>query len=190
VTKTKKRRKATAAQPHRPSAAVFWDVGAAGPANRVNLKVEDAAEINPATGKPHNPNNIKRLRRVDMVEIWHRKGIISTEGYNAAVVLRAAFENTLRAPGWPDNDRVQSSPKPDVAVAMQIDRLSAFVGILAYVRPADRPIIDACVLHGGTPASAFRQYRGRRYEVGLRVLSDALDAVAAALSGRPLDGKS
>ena len=157
-----------------------WDMGATGPANRRNLVVEDAMDADPVTGKVINPNGVKRARRVDMLEVWHRKGVISTAGFNAAEKLRDAFEATERTPGWPDNDRVQSSPKPDHAVTIQIDRLSRYHAIARHVTPEDRPILNACVLHRGIPSS-LRQYRGYGYQAGLAHLRDALDRLARAI---------
>lgn len=157
-----------------------WDMGASGQANRLGLVVEEAMDADPATGKIVNPNGVKRARRVDMLEVWHKKGVISTRGFNAAERLRDAFEATERAPGWPDNDRVQSSPKPDHAVTIQIDRLSRYHSVSRCVASDDREIIDACVLHRGTPGS-LRQYRRENYQAGLRHLHDALDRLSDAI---------
>ena len=134
------------------AAAPVWDMGAMGPANRYGLVEEERGELDPRTGKVTNPNGVKGVRRVDMLEVWHKQGRISTAGYNAAVALFKAFEATAKAPGWPDNDRVQSSPKPDHAVTIQIDRLSAFHAIARLVHADDRAIIGECVLDKGTPA--------------------------------------
>lgn len=161
-------------------ATMPWDMGAAGPANRRGLIVEDAFDADPETGRVVNPNGVKRARRVDMLEVWHRKGVISTAGFNAAETLRDAFEATERAPGWPDNDRVQSSPKPDHAVTIQIDRMSRFHTYHRHVSADDREIIDACVLRHGTPAS-LRRYRYHGYPAGMRHLREALDRLATAM---------
>ncbi len=163
-----------------------WDQGAQGQANRVGLIEEPATELDPTTGKPQpNPNNIKRMRRVNMLEIWHRKRTITTAGFNAAERLRDAFEATQRTPGWPDNDRVQSSPKPDHAVTIQIDRISRFHAVNRLVSPSDREIIGAVVLDGCTPAQVIidgkRPYRGAAYQRGLEHLRDALDRLAKAM---------
>jgi hypothetical protein len=163
-----------------------WDMGAAGQANRIGLIREDATELDPKTGKPMpNPNGVKRMRRVDMLEVWHKQGTISTAGFNAAEKLRDVFEATMQAPGWPDNDRVQSSPKPDHAVTIQIDRLSRFHAVNKLVPVLDRPIINRCVLERGTPSSTVidgeRPYRGARYQDGLTHLKDALDRLARAM---------
>lgn len=159
-----------------------WDQGAMGPANRVGLVSEERGEINPDTGKIINPNGIRGVRRVDMLGVWHRKGVISTAGYSAAELLRNAFEATQCAPGWPEAERVQSSPKPDVAVTIQIDRLSNYHHIAKRVIEGDRKIIAVCVLGSGTPASAG--YRGARYQDGLAHLRDALDRLSDAMQRR------
>lgn len=162
-----------------------WDFGATGPANRRGLEIEDAAEdeVNPQTGEitRRNPNGVKRARRVDMLEVWHRKGAISTGGFNAAVALRNVFEQTARAPGWPDNDRVQSSPKPDHSVTIQIDRISKYHLVARLVHRDDWEIIDLCVLQERIPAS-LPKYRGRSYQDGLATLRAALDRLAERLN--------
>lgn len=164
---------------HLTLAPAPWDFGARGSANQQGLVIEDATEETP-DGRTANPNGVKRARRVDMLERWHRLGQISTAGYNAAEKLRDAFEATGRAPGWPDNDRVQSSPKPDQAVEIQIDRLSRFHVVAKHVSGEDRAIINHCVLSGGIP-SGLREYRGRNHAKGIAHLRDALDRLAIAL---------
>lgn len=165
-------------------ASTPWDLGASGPANRHGLELEDAADIDPVTGKIINPNAVKRARRVDMLGVWHRKGVITTAGYNAAERLRDAYEATQRAPGWADNDRVQSSPKPDHAVTIQIDRLSAFARIMARVENGDRAIVWHCILEGHAPTTAV--INGHKpYAIdnaaGLAHVREALDRLAAAM---------
>ncbi|MEN9924363.1 MAG: hypothetical protein RL268_489 [Pseudomonadota bacterium] len=158
-----------------------WDMGAMGPANRGGLEEEAATDMTP-DGEAPNPNGVRRVRRVNMLETWHRKGVISTRGYNAGEKLRDAYNATLRAPGWPDNDRVQSSPKPDHAVVVQIERLSAFATIYGLVPTEDRPIISHCVLDERIPASMVvsgrRPYAGARYAEGLDALRAALERLS------------
>jgi hypothetical protein len=194
MTSKRKTRKRGGAKGHKvaPASAVTvsamptqWDRGATGPANRVGLIEEDAAEIDPTTGKASNPNGVKRARRVDMLEVWHRKGEITTAGFNAAEKLRDAFENTQRAPGWPETERVQSSPKPDHAVTIQIDRMSNYHRFAILVAAEDWPIINACVLNRQLPSEV--RIRGARpywlagYQDGMRALRNALDRLAAAM---------
>lgn len=165
-----------------------WDMGATGPANRAGLELEDATELDPATGKDvPNPNGVKRVRRVDMLGVWHRKGVISTAGYNAAEKLRDAFAATQKSPGWPDNDRVQSSPKPDHAVTIQIDRLSAYHRIAKLIPPQDRAIIGMCVIEARSAAhittDGRRPYYGPGHKAGLTHLREALDRLADKMQG-------
>ena len=165
-----------------------WDMGACGKANRHGLKQEDAGEIDANTGKMVNPNSVKRMRRVDMLEHWARHSTISPAGYAAACKLRNAFENTQRSPGTSfEQDRVDSSPKPDHAVTIAIDRISGFHKAFRHVATDDRPLINHCVLGGGTPASlrirGVRIYYGAKYPGGLVALSAALDRLAKAMEG-------
>jgi len=162
-----------------------WDMGAMGQANRIGLVIEAVEEPHPITGKPTNPNGVKRARRVDMLDHWHRHGVISTGGYNAAVALRNALEQTQRSPGTSfEQDRVDSSPKPDHAVAIQIDRISAYHKINRLVISTDDALITHCI-SGGIPATfrvkGKRPYLGPRYREGLAELSAALDRLARAM---------
>lgn len=165
-------------------AVTTWDLGASGPANRKGLIVEQAGEMNATTGKMENPNNVIRARRVDMLEVWFKKGILTSQGYYAGLKLRDAIEATQKAPGWPDNDRVQSSPKPDHAVTIQIDRLSAVSAIAKHITADDKALLWHCA-SGGTPATlrlhGVRPYHGRAYEAGLQHLADGLDRLAKSM---------
>lgn len=155
-----------------------WDHGATGQANRAGLVIEDRADIDPETGKAINPNGITGVRRVDLLEFWRNRRTITESGYQAAVRLRDAYEATMCSkPSLPDNDRVQSSPKPDMAVAIQIDRISRFDAMMRHVRHADRQIISACVLDGKHPRS-LPQFNGDRHREGLAHLRAALDYIS------------
>lgn len=162
-----------------------WDEGAAGRANRIGLVQEDATDLDPETGKPTpNPNGVKRMRRVDMLEVWHRKGVISTAGYNAGEKLRDAFDKTqMGASINMASDRVDSSPKPDHAVTIQIDRISRFAALNKLVAPEDRAVIDTCIIGGHSPAYVTdrygrRPYYGPGHAAGLIHVRDALDRLA------------
>ncbi len=169
--------------PPPPPPPTRWDRGAAGRANRIGLIEEEAVDKDPTTGAIINPNGIRRARRVDMLEVWYRQNTITTAGFNAAEKLRDAYEATLRAPGWPESERVQSSPKPDHAVAVQIDRMSGFIAASRHVGHGDKAIIAACVLERGTPAS-LKAYRNDGYKAGLVHLREALDRMALSMEAR------
>lgn len=159
-----------------------WDHGAEGQANRIGLVVEQRGEKNPATGKIENPNGVTGVRRRDLLEFWYNRGTISKAGYNAGDYLRAAYEATMRSPAaLPDNDRVQSSPKPDQAVTIMIDRISAYSSVMGLVHDDDREIISRCVLDNWHPGR-IQKYRGERSRQGFRHLRDALDRLSDALA--------
>lgn len=156
-----------------------WDHGATGQANRRGLVVEERGETDPATGKAINPNGVTGVRRVDLLAFWLGRGSITTAGYNAALLLRAAYEDTMRRPSaLPDNDRVQSSPKPDHAVTIQIDRISRYQTLMRHVHREDRAIVTACVLEGQHPSFIYGALRGRE---GFDHLRAALDRVSASM---------
>lgn len=170
-------------------AAPPWDYGATGPANRAGLEMEDAVDAT-GDGTTPNPNRVTRVRRIDMLEAWHRRyrigkreydagppsPHITTRQYNAAVALRDAYEATLRTPGWPDNDRVQSSPKPDHAVTIQIDRMSRYHAVARHVVDNDWPILRRCVIDGQSPGGT-----GLVYYQAMQHLREALDRLATGM---------
>ncbi|WP_423209061.1 hypothetical protein E2976_17575 [Paracoccus yeei] len=189
--KLKARRKALKARAagvsgkgHISLAPGLWDHGADGQANRRGLVVEERGEIDAKTGKMQNPNGVTGARRVDLLEFWHNRGTISDDGYTAAKALRSAFEATMKGkPALPDNDRVQSSPKPDQAIDIQIDRVSRFHAVMRHVAERDRTIVSACVLHGQHPSRVYGALRTRE---GLAHLRDALDRLADCISMRKI----
>lgn len=157
-----------------------WDHGATGQANRIGLVVEERGDTDPTTGKVTNPNRVTGVRRVDLLEFWRSKGAISTGGYNAAVALRDAYEATLRtgSPALPENDKVQSSPKPDMAVAIRVQQISRFARLMKLVAQDDRAIISRCVLDGWHPSRVYGVLRTRE---GLDHLRAALDRLHTAM---------
>lgn len=162
-------------------AATPWDHGATGAANRIGLVVEERGEIDAASGKVTNPNRVTGVRRVDLLDFWHGRGSITTGGMNAAKVLRAAYEQTMRAPpALPDNDRVQATPKPDHAIDIQVDRISRYAKMMNLVADKDREIITACVLDGGHPS---RVYGPIKFRDGFVHLREALDRLHCAMGG-------
>ena len=162
-------------------AAAPWDHGATGAANRIGLIVEERGEMDTATGKVVNPNKVTGVRRVDLLDYWHARGTISTGGMNAAKALRLAYDDTMRGPpALPDNDRVQSSPKPDQNVAIRIERISRFSTLMRMVADQDREIVSVCVLDGAHPS---RLYGAARITEAFAHLRLALDRLHAAMGG-------
>ena len=100
----------------------------------------------------------------------------------AGASMKGEFENRLRQV----IDEVQSSPKPDHAVTIQIDRLSQYDAIWRLVITDDAQIITACVLDRGGPDRVRdrlgrRVYVGECVKAGYRHLAEALDRLAKAM---------
>ena len=164
-----------------------WDQGAMGQANRIGLVVEPRGTLDPATGKTINPNAVKGARRVDMMETYHKRGWISDRGFTAGERLRDAWEDTQRGPGWADNDRVQSSAKPDQAIAMQLDRIGRLVWLTKRMPKDHAALIEAVCMKRVGLASAtvdgVKPFTGSRHDEGARVMRVAFDALADAFGG-------
>lgn len=158
-----------------------WDHGATGAANRVNLVVEDRADIDPETGKKINPNGVTGARRKDMLEVYADRGWISQRAYGAGEMLRVSWLRTDigRCAPWL-RERVDSSQKPDAAVAIQIDRIAALLRVSSLIPAEDRTILD-CVCGRGDPIG--RVYRGSRHEAGKAHLVAALERLADRIEG-------
>lgn len=172
-------------------AVTTWDLGAAGSANRQGMVLEERGTVDPDTGVMRNHNGVKGVRRIDNIEVWHNcfvsgkqnRAWINTEQYNAALAYRDAFEATMRAPGT-DYARpiVDSSPKPDHAVTIQMDRISKYQRAARSITPPDRPILWHCVILGRLPATLRANgqlpYQGEGFEAGYTNLRAALDRLA------------
>lgn len=174
-----------------------WDPGAAGPANRAGLEIEQVGEIDPETGAIINPNSVTRARRVDRLERMHRcyrQGCrvagkpscfwITTGQYNAAVAIREAFETTQRGPGVDySRPRVDSSPKPDHAIAILIDAITGWHSVAARIPRADQRLIFQCVIQDDSVVD-FKAHGGARPyasdpAAGMAALRAALDRYSA-----------
>ena len=158
-----------------------WDMGASGPANiaRESAVVEGIdPDIDPDTGeiKSRNPNGVKRRVFLDMLDVYHRRGWISKRGFNAASDLRGAWEQTERGGGYLQ-ERVDSTPKPDKAIAMQIDRVSALISITKRIPREDYRILITVACEKNA-IGRLPEYRGRNHERGKAHLYSALERLA------------
>lgn len=159
-------------------AADPWDHGAMGQANRHGLVVEERGEVDPETGKVTNPNRVTGVRRVDMLDLYLKRQVISPRAHAAGTILRNLWLRTQVGTCAPWlRERVDSSPNPDAAVAIQIDRLSALVRVRRLVPCEDEAILDM-VCGQGAGVGSLPEYRAHNHRKGLAHLSAALDALA------------
>jgi len=168
----------------RPITMPQWDAGAMGQANRVNLVQEQAGDMDADTGKRVNPNGVKRYRRIDMLEIYYRRGWIGRRQWTAGEVLRNAWEQTERGQASDfSQDRVDSSPKPDIAVTIRIDRLARYFGVSRLIPASDQRILwqVACL---GNSIGGLVEYRGSQHAKGKLHLVGALERLAQRLERR------
>ena len=160
-----------------------WDQGAMGAANRIGLVTEQRGHVDADTGETINPNGVKGVRRVDMLEVYHQRGWITDKGYTAGEALRDAWSMVHRAKGTDYTAvRVDSSSKPDAQVAILIDRVSRYHAVARRIAKGDEEIL-ACVVEEGRAIAHLRQYRGAAHDAGKRHLCAALDRLALAMGG-------
>lgn len=160
-----------------------WDQGAAGRANRIGLVTEERGDRDTATGKRINPNGVKGVRRVDMLEVYHKRGWISDRAYTAGEAIRNAWEATQQGKGADLSDvRVDRTPKADAAIDIKIDRVSKLVMLSKHIPTADMSIVFAVACEGRA-ISHLPEYRHRRHEAGKQHLREALERLASATGG-------
>lgn len=157
-----------------------WDMGPSTQAQKAGKIIEPAEFYDEESGKMVNPNGVKRARRIDLVEHYHRKGIIDRRQMLAGLALRVAFEGTQRTAPAIKKVQVDSSPKPDANIEIMIDRISRFADIYEGMNTGDRDILDCVVLNNSTPAW-LKKYRGPRYHLGIERMQEALAKLADRL---------
>ena len=158
-----------------------WDHGPNTQAARAMTVVEDAGEIDPKTGKRVNPNGVKRLRRICVTEWYYRRGHLTRRQADAANKLLSAWEQTLRGPPAIKEINVDSSPKPDANVAIQIDRISGFHNIMRKAPSKYAAYIDHVVIHNRPINSMPGAKRDGKY---MKRLAAGLDLLADAIEGK------
>lgn len=162
-----------------------WDMGTGTQAQKAGLVVEDARWWDEDRQRWVNPNGVKRARRVNVCETYHRKGWLTKRQFSASEALVTAWEATQKSPPAIKKVQVDSFPKPDAHVAILIDRISRFHGVMGKVAAGDVSLISHVVLHNRIPATHpdYVNCKGRRYREGVDALADALDALADAMEG-------
>ena len=165
-----------------PPPANRWDMGPDTPAQRQGKVIEDADWIDPETGKRINPNGIKRARRIDLVETYHRRErpFLDARQYKAAVALRNAYEQTQRSAPAIKKVQVDSTPKPDANVAVMVDRASDYHAVARHIPPECRAVIDIVVVQNRAIA-AHPAYKAWNHAKGVALLRRGLDAIAEGL---------
>ena len=165
-----------------PEATNRWDMGPDTPAQRAGKVIESADYIDPETGKRINPNNVKRARRIDLIEAYHTRDrpILDTRQFRAAQLLRNACEATQKSAPAIKKVQVDTSPDYGAPAITAMERAKAVALIKSFIPPECRPVIDVVVLQnraiGSHPA-----YKAWNHAKGVALLQRGLDAVAEGL---------
>lgn len=177
MSKTKKRIKqktVTLSQPNNR-----WDMGPTTVAQMAGKVIENAAWTD-ADGNKVNPNGVKRARRIDLAESYHKRTnnqLLNERQFKAAVHIRDTFENTQRTAPAIKAIQVDSTPKPDQHVAILMDRISKYSDVMRRVPSESIKVVEAVAIDNRA-IGHLKQYRGRRHAIGVRLLQEGLNAVA------------
>ncbi|WP_116082084.1 hypothetical protein [Tropicimonas sp. IMCC34011] len=173
MAKTKRKAKRQPSAPATP-----WDMGPNTAAQRHLKVVEPVEHFDERTGKKvTSPNGVKRARRCSMAEHYVRQGWLTERQGKAAQVLLNAWERNLRTAPAIKAVQVDTSPKPDAHIAIQIDRVSAYHRVVRLVPAKYR----AFVLHVACDDRALSAMPGYRRNVYMERLGAGLDGLADAL---------
>ncbi len=183
-----KRQSRVALARRKPRAATVapcpWDLGPTTAAQQAGKITEEATYTDPETGEKLNPNGVKRARRIDVAEFYFNKGYISESGWKAARAIREAWEATMQSQPAIKKVQVDSSPKPDAAVVIQVDRLSKLASVSKHIPPGYRGMIEHVVMSNQSAWSYHRITKRKhlsvieRRELAKKALRIMLDEVA------------
>lgn len=140
--------------------------------------VEEAGEVDPATGKKQNPNGVTRARKRSVAEIYHGRGYLTADQANVADVLLSAYLAAQASGGRAIGIiRVDTSFGRDDAMVARMTAVARWCRLEALIPDAyAREVLHVC--RDDLPITTLRGYaRGRSMER----LQAGLDLLAAAL---------
>lgn len=122
-----------------------------------------------------NPNHMGRRQRVCRIDWLMQREFLDIRQYHAAKAIQTAYARTEQiSSGSELKEQVQSSPKPDAAMASHCDAMSAWVRVMTPVHRSQRPIVEhVCCLN-----LPITQLKGGNRIRSAHRLRKALDAVA------------
>mgnify|MGYP001803260075 CR=1 FL=1 len=95
--------------------------------------------------KGANPNHMGRRRRVDVLDAIN----LTMRQRQAAEAIRDAFSRVeMLSSGGPLKEQVQSSPKPDRAIAVQVDANSRWVHVTKPIPYRARELVEHVCCYG------------------------------------------
>jgi hypothetical protein len=122
-----------------------------------------------------NPNNFARRRRVMVIDTMLKRGTLTMRQWQAATELQVAWLSVERlSSGSPLQERVQSSPKPDAAVDIQVAATSRHIRARKPLTAEEAEIVD-CICYRNLE-SVFC-----RVPMALPKFREAMDKVADRL---------
>ena len=167
-----KKRKSRGGRPRNPRGKPLPTLG--GDHGTDALNATQGTVIVPLEG----PNNMGRRQRVCALDRLVANDRLTMPQIQAAQAIRNAYARTEQlSSGGPLKEWVQSSPKPDAAVAAQVDANSHWVYVSKPIRQTEKELVMHVVCFG-LPIRSLGQKKSR---LGLERLRIELDRVALHL---------
>ena len=144
-----------------------------GPQTQAAVANSELVEVTDENGK--NPNRMKRRQRIDVLARLVKSDAISMRQFQAGEAIRDAYSRVeMLSSGGELKEVVDSSARPDAAVAAQVEAHSRWAIISRLIRSEERAIVEHVCIKGQR-LQAITQPRAARF------LHDALNRVADGL---------
>lgn len=124
-----------------------------------------------------NPNNMGQRQRVNVIDRLVQRDLLTMRQHQAANEIQEAYCRVqMLSSGSELKEQVQSSPKPDATIAVQIAAQSRYFKAMEKVRKSDREIIEhVCCLNLPVMMLARGRHAVRRYQRMRKTLDDVAD---------------
>lgn len=96
----------------------------------------------------NNPNRMGRRVRVNLIDTMIKRGTLTMRQGQAAKAIQEAYCRVqMLSSGGELKEQVQSSPKPDATVAVQVEYMSRLVHVTSPILRADRSLVEWICYH-------------------------------------------
>jgi len=119
-------------------------------------------EFEQATDNPNdtNPNNMGRRVRVNVIQPMIKRGSLTMrQGQAAQAIQQAHCKVEMLSSGGELKEQVQSSPKPDATIDVQVERMGELVFVTRPILRGDRALVEWVCYHN-RPVHTFARMTG------------------------------
>ena len=123
-----------------------------------------------------DPNNRARRQKRNVLKGMLSLNLLTMRQWQAGEAIQIAhLRYEMLSSGGELKERVQSSPKPDATMDVQVDAVSRFIHVMAGVPRADRAIVEAVCCHNAPLRSITAPRRMQRLRASLDRVADYME---------------